>query len=203
MKDNIKKMLRSSIRKKMNALEMEYIRSSNEQILERLRKLTVYQSAEVVFCYVSVAREINTLPILQELWQRGSKVAVPLCLNSSGIMEGKLISSMEDLKKGYYGLLEPDINARTVEKRDIDLAIVPCLSCDSHCSRLGQGGGYYDRFLAGHSEDQSFPAVALCREKLLSEEIPTEKWDEKMDMVITEKTVYMRKQNSQNKGDGV
>ena len=48
--------------------------------------------------------------------------------------------------------------------------------------RLGQGGGYYDRYLAGF---QGF-TVALCRDALLRDEIPTQPHDVPVQLVVTE-----------------
>ena len=52
--------------------------------------------------------------------------------------------------------------------------------------RLGQGGGYYDRFLAAHPD---VSAVCLCRAELLQEKVPTEWNDMAVDIVITEKEI--------------
>ena len=62
----------------------------------------------------------------------------------------------------------------------------PCLSCDRQGNRLGQGGGYYDRFFARYHG----PAALLCREKLVSEEIPVEPHDKRFELIVTENAVY-------------
>ena len=44
---------------------------------------------------------------------------------------------------------EPVPEARLIRPEEIDLAVIPCLSCDGKGRRLGKGGGYYDRYLEG------------------------------------------------------
>ena len=65
---------------------------------------------------------------------------------------------------------------------DIDLAVIPCVTCDVDNNRLGYGKGYYDRFLA----NTNMKKVCLCMKKVLQEKIPVDKYDVKMDIVVTE-----------------
>ena len=75
---------------------------------------------------------------------------------------------------------------RSDEMREIDFAVIPCVSCDREGHRLGQGGGFYDRFLAAYRG----PAYLICRERLLRSEIPMEPHDAIIHWVVTEKTLY-------------
>ena len=176
-----KDMLRKSIRGKNKALSPEYTDSSDRMIADKLMGLTEYKTATTVFCFVSMPSEINTLPLLRDMWRRGVRTAVPLCTHP-GVMQARLITCMGDLDFGKYGILEPRSTSRRLEKEHIDFSIVPCLSCDSSGGRLGKGGGYYDRFL----KNRRFKAAALCREILLSKKLPLQEWDERVDMVVTE-----------------
>ena len=70
----------------------------------------------------------------------------------------------------------------------VDLSIIPCVSCDRLGHRLGQGTGFYDRFFAGNPEN----AAMLCRESLLRTIIPREPHDVVFPLVITEFGVYRK-----------
>ena len=128
-----------------------------------------YREAETVFCFVGTSREINTLPILQDLLTSGRTLCVPLCVGE-GRMELRKISSLSELAPGAYGIPEPPPDSPRVAPDAVDFAVLPCLSCDHAGRRLGQGGGYYDRFLSVYRGG----AVLLCREKLIRDEIPVE-----------------------------
>ena len=95
------------------------------------------------------------------------------------------ISGPEELAAGSFGIPEPARAAETARAEEIGLAFVPCLAASADGRRLGRGGGYYDRFLAG-----GCPTVCLCFEKMLSDGIPMEGTDAWMDMVLTEKGLY-------------
>lgn len=64
----------------------------------------------------------------------------------------------------------------------IDLIIVPALAVDHRGNRLGQGGGSYDRALAGISAWK----VALINDaELLSETLPIEEHDQSVNAAVT------------------
>ena len=69
---------------------------------------------------------------------------------------------------------------------DPDLTICPGLSFDEDKNRLGYGGGYYDRFL----KENSSIKVGLMISDFWSIKLPADKWDIKMDYIITEKEIY-------------
>lgn len=180
-----KKQLRKKIMLLSNSLEKDYKRRSSRSISERLMATVEYKEAGTIFCFVGMENEVDTRPILEDALARGKRVAVPLVIDK-GVMEAKQIRSWEELKVKSFGILEPSDAAQTVLPEEIDLAIVPCLSCSHKGARLGYGGGFYDRFM----QIQAFPKFCLCFEKLTSEEIPTGRFDLQMDALITEVGIF-------------
>ena len=153
--------------------------------MRHLLALPEYRNAQTVFCFVSVRREINTFPVLQDILSSGKTLCVPLCVDK-GIMEPRLVTDLSQLQTGRYGLLEPSCDAPLVDVDDIDFAILPCTTCNHAGQRLGKGGGYYDRFLSHYRGG----TVMLCREKLIREEIPVEPHDYPVPWVLTERGLY-------------
>ena len=92
---------------------------------------------------------------------------------------------MDELVPGMDGILEPKADCALVTPADIDFAVVPCLSFDRRGRRLGQGGGYYDRLLP----QLSCPTCLICRERLMSEAVPTEEHDRRCTLYVTERGV--------------
>ena len=177
-----KRLLRKTLREKRKMLSLETLSETDRLICENLIRHEAFQKARCIFCYIGVGEEIRTERILEAAWAAGKKVTVPRC-EPDGWMTARRISSFSEVKTGFYGLMEPDDSAPIITPEEIDLAVVPCLACDSQKKRIGQGGGYYDRFLPG----RSFVALALCRRDFLMDELPCDDFDESVDGVITEK----------------
>ncbi|MBR0399594.1 MAG: 5-formyltetrahydrofolate cyclo-ligase, partial [Mogibacterium sp.] len=103
-------------------------------------------------------------------------------------MEARYITGFDDLEPGAYGIPEPKESSEKADPSDIDIVILPCVTCDRSCNRLGHGAGYYDKFLSTVRGDCF--KMALCYEEIMSDGIPVESHDVPADAVITEKTVY-------------
>ena len=176
-----KKELRREIREAAEALDKEYCRMADQAILRWAAALPEYETAGTVFCFVGTSDEIDTVPMLQDALARGKKIGVPRCV-ARGIMEVCCLSSLDDLEKGSYGIMEPKEGTLLMRPEELELAIVPCLSCSSDGKRLGHGGGYYDRYL---EQTGAFRAV-LCRGRSIREDIPMDVHDKRMDAVISE-----------------
>ena len=183
-----KALLRRQLRRQVQALSAEYCRQADRAMGEYLFRWPAFEKAERIFCFVGRAGEIDTLPFLRRVLDRGGTLCVPLCVGP-GQMEARILRSLEDLGPGKYGILEPRPDrCPLADPGSLDLALIPCLSATRSGQRLGQGGGYYDRYLAG----KKIPALLLCREKMLSDTLPAESWDLSFEWLLTEKGFWHR-----------
>ena len=194
-----KKLLRKETLQRIATLEDAYMQSADRYIIQNLLSLEAYRAARTVFCFVGSTHEIQTVPFLEQVLADGKTLAVPLCIEKKGAaqtgtsfrhvqsMQAKQIRSLDELAKGHYGLLEPPAQAPTVLPSQIDLAVIPCLTCSHTGSRLGHGGGFYDTYF---SQNKAIPSVMICREQIICEEIPREAHDLIFDCVVTESGVY-------------
>ena len=72
---------------------------------------------------------------------------------AGGIMEFREVENLqtEEFALGAYGIYEPQHHHPTIKKVAIHTAFIPLLAFDLEGRRLGQGKGFYDRFLDGFS----------------------------------------------------
>lgn len=174
-----KKQLRARVRAQRRALPPEVLAADSRAITERLLALPEMEGAGSVFCYVSLHGEVETRPLIGTLLSQGREVLVPRC-RAGGEMDLVPISSLDDLTPGAYGILEPG-PALPAAGHLPDAAVIPALAFDRRGMRLGQGGGYYDRFLARFS---GF-AAGVCQEMFLLDALPAEEHDRPMTCVVT------------------
>ena len=179
-----KKRLRAQLRQKRRALDPEMLLRDSAAICSRLLELPELRRAWTVFCYVSCGGEVETHRLIGHLLKQGKTVLVPRC-GARGLMDCVPITSLADLRPGAYGILEPPSGAPAVPAASVDFAIVPAVACGRDGSRLGQGGGYYDRFL----QQTGCAFAALCTEAFLLPCVPCEAHDRNMKIIVTQQRV--------------
>ena len=106
---------------------------------------------------------------------------VPKCI-SKGVMIPVAITPDSVFESGYMGISEPKKYDLSLSVTEIDLSVIPCLTANGKGERLGHGAGFYDRFLSGVKTEK----MCLCFGKILSDDIPTDGYDIKMDYIVTE-----------------
>ena len=145
-----KSEIRQELRKQYAALSEREWGARSRDLMLRILNEPGYQSAKSVFCYVSIKKEPDTRALLQKILHDGKRLCVPRC-KPDGSMEAVPVNSLDDLQKGLFGIPEPPQEIAPVSSDEIDLMIVPALGADKEGYRLGQGKGYYDRYLKGRT----------------------------------------------------
>ena len=184
-----KRWWRSKIREAQRELSDAYMVDASGKITRKVMMLKEYRQAKTVMLYVNAGKEVFTRSLMDAASRAKKTVCLPLCYDTEQhLMDARLWNLEHKLVSGAYGIPEPAPVAPVVDPQDIDLVILPCMSCDDQCNRLGHGAGYYDRYLAQLRDDCKL--IALCYEDTMSIEIPTEPHDKKVDMVVTEENIY-------------
>lgn len=181
----IKKDLRKKMLSKALALPEVYKSDADARITQLLLGLPEYKDANTIFCFVGVEHEINTRPFLDQVLADGKRLAVPLCVGKA-VMEARRIFSLEELKRGYYGLYEPDKSSEIIPMDEVEFAVIPCLTADHKGNRLGHGGGFYDTLFNKYN---NVPAAIICRERMCGK-VPTEPFDHRFSITVTEDGVF-------------
>ena len=143
--------------------------------------------AKTIFIFISFKSEGETIYLIERLLNRGHTVCVPRLEGKD--MKAIEISSLDNLEETKYAL-EPK-TGKEVEIRDIDVILVPGIAFDRKGNRIGYGGGYYDKFMKEIRKDCK--KIALAYELQILDTIPVDKWDVKIDSLITEKDIYIFK----------
>jgi 5-formyltetrahydrofolate cyclo-ligase len=183
-----KQALRAWARACASSFSDAYNREAAGAICAHVRSLDAYRAAHVVFCFVGTAREPDTRPLLEAVLQDGKTLCVPRC-EAPGMMTARRVDCLEQLVRGAWGILEPSADAPVVLPEDIDLCVTPCLAADETKNRLGQGGGYYDRFLPRLKATAT--TALVCREPLVVPRLPLCAHDVPCTVLVTERRVLL------------
>jgi 5-formyltetrahydrofolate cyclo-ligase len=137
-------------------------------------------AARTVAAYVSMPSEPSTGGVLAGLAELGVRVLLPVLLPDRDLDW----AGAGDLVDGPAGLREPSGARLGVDAiRHADVVVCPGLGADRSGTRLGRGGGSYDRALA-----RTRPGalrVLLLRDEELVEALPADAHDAPVHVVVT------------------
>lgn len=180
----MKKQKRAELKRLREALENKELLS--EKITETFLSSELYKNADTLLLYYSVGSEASTNDIFTSALNDGKRVAFPLCTDTDGLMRFYYIIDESQLVSGMYGIKEPIKGCEEYHFSHSGVCIVPGLSFDREGYRIGYGKGYYDRFLSQFTGT----SIGLCFEALLSESLPKDAYDKKVNYLITDKKIY-------------
>lgn len=176
-----KAKLREEVRATVKKLSPQEKLASDKAMFEGLLALIEAEEVESLLLFRGEGDEPKTEGLIEELLAMGISVCLPRCLKNRQ-MEAREITKDSKYVKSAFGILEPDDACPVVDKNQLDLIVVPALCYDEKGYRLGQGGGYYDRYLKGYLGT----TVGFCREEVFQKALPIEKHDVPVEAVISE-----------------
>jgi 5-formyltetrahydrofolate cyclo-ligase len=150
--------------------------------------LPLVRAASIVAAYVSRPDEPATMPLLEHLAERGTRILLPV-LGSGLQRDWAWYTTSEDLQVRAPGR-PPEPGGPTLGIEALSWAeaiIAPALAVDTTGRRLGQGGGWYDRVLVHRSENASVIAMVYPEEvyDAQTRPLPLEDHDQCVDIAAT------------------
>lgn len=177
-----KRAARSRARQARDGVEQTERRSAAHELAFVLLELPELASAATILAYAALPNELDPMPAIWRLRKRGVRIAYPR-IEAPGVLGMHYVDHEMELVPGPFGLAQPSEHAAHAPHECIDAVIVPGVAFDVQGTRLGYGGGYYDRLLPMMRRECVRIGVAFDEQVL--EHIPTEDHDECVDLVVT------------------
>jgi 5-formyltetrahydrofolate cyclo-ligase len=175
--------------KKRARTEMGYLRADiynkieYERLLcEHITMLDEYKNADTILLYFPTKSEPDLTPLLQRAIDSGKSVALPISRPDDITLDFREVNAIEELRRGTYGIYEPNEDSQRAKIGKSTLCIVPALAVDREGYRLGYGKGYYDRFLSLFKGK----AVLPIHSSLVCERLPRLDTDIQIKIIVTE-----------------
>ncbi|GGZ51485.1 MULTISPECIES: 5-formyltetrahydrofolate cyclo-ligase [Streptomyces rochei group] len=185
-----KRTLRRDILTARNELTAADVREAAEALAARALAMPEVARAHAVAAYVSVGAEPGTLALLDALRARGVRVLLPALLPDNDLDWGEYAgeSSLTRVRHGgRMELCEPTGERLGPDAvTEADVVLLPGVAVDGRGTRLGRGGGSYDRVLARLERAGARPALlVLLYDAEVVERVPGEPHDLPVDAVVT------------------
>jgi len=140
--------------------------------------------AAAVAVYRAIGSEIDPQPLAMALAARGRVLCLPVVVARDSPLLFRRWSPGDALEADAAGCPAPLPLAEVIRP---DLILAPLLAFDARGGRLGQGGGFYDRTLAGlrgHPSPPGFIGVAFAGQEVAA--VPMASHDQRLDGVLIE-----------------
>ncbi len=171
------------MRGRRRTLDAATTAADGERLAANVRALPEVAPGAVVAAYVARPGEPSTQALLASWREERRTVLLPVvrpdldldwAVDDASRRPGEVVDTLEP----DGDRLGPDALQRAA------VVVVPALAVDGRGTRLGQGGGSYDRALARAADDAL--VVALLHDgELVGEDLPAEPHDRPVDVVVT------------------
>ena len=122
------------------------------------------------------------MSILEKLEKYNYPISLPK-IKKNNQMDFFHWSTKDPLQINKYGIPEPISN----EIKYPSILLVPIVAYDKNLNRIGYGGGFYDRYINKIKKRKNIITIGLAYSFQKVKKIPINKYDKKLDFIITEK----------------
>jgi 5-formyltetrahydrofolate cyclo-ligase len=184
-----KSVLRQTFLERRALIPPEARRDSAAKVCDLFFKNVSVPAGAVVAGYWPIRNELDDMPILRELLRRGCSCALPHVAEAGMPLEFHAWDETAPLTEGKYGIMEPAASLAVVP----GIILVPMAAFDKRGHRLGYGAGFYDRTLTQIRKSRAVFSIGLAYETQRYDELPADETDMMMDMIISDRDVYILK----------
>lgn len=187
-----RQQIRQQIRQRRRVLTPEQQTQFALQAADRMMAYTPVLLAQTVAVFLSFDGELDTRPLIDQLWRAGKRVYLPVLHPFS---PGNLLflhyHPSSDLVVNRLKIREPKLDVRDVLPLSrLDVLVTPLVAFDAAGQRLGMGGGFYDRTLQNWRRHRLQP-VGYAHDCQQVDALPTEQWDIPLPAVITPSKTWL------------
>ncbi len=180
-----KNSIRLAMIERRSLLSDVVVKSVALGIVDQVCALAEVSHASRIGIYAGYQKEVSTQEVFKKLRLGSREIFFPRVIVAEGKLEFVPIESEQQLVRGYLGILEPEPGLLAVKVNELDAVMVPGVAFDETGGRIGWGKGYYDKTLAGFSKTK----IGLAYDFQVVESIPAAKYDQRVDIIVTENKV--------------
>jgi len=185
-----KSRIRSQVREYRKLITEEELTEYDKGLLDEFKAALkadkefkkIYDNARVIAVYKAVGGELPCDALAAYMRSSGKKTLYPR-VQGDDMMFIEVKDPKKELQKGSFGIPEPDEKKSAFDGK-IDIVIMPGIAFDPEGNRLGQGKGYYDRWIASVPESDRPLLIGVCMEYQMMGLIPVNSSDIPSDMIL-------------------
>lgn len=173
--------------KRLRALAAEDGTDAARAVCARAAELLRAKPGEVVSGYWPIGTELDVIPLLRQFAVAGAVTALPVADAPGRPLRFLAWKPGDPVDAAWGGIMVPRPESEEVVP---SIVLVPMLAFDRDGYRLGYGGGFYDRTLAGLRARGRVLAVGVAFAGQEMEGLPRDRYDQRLDLLLTERFAW-------------
>lgn len=190
------KQLRRQLRQQRRATSVRQQRTAGKAVLQHVQQHALLVAQQKIGIYLNAFGEVDTAPLINWCFKQHKQVYLPKVRHFDQKLLWLRVSRRQWQNYRFHrhslGMQQPH-HQRGIAVRQLDVLIMPLLGFDKTGTRLGMGGGFYDRTLAGGGLHPFRLGIAYDFQQVCH--LPRNPWDQALDAVATPARLYHFKGN--------
>lgn len=175
--DEEKARIRKEIKRRRNEISSQKIEEIDSILPEFISAIdddelqSALKGAKRVALYRAVRGEVPVDGLAEALMARGIKCCFPRVEGGEMVFCDCTDLSDELFCVSSYGIKEPVASLKPVKPEDIDVVVMPAVAYNEEGTRLGMGGGFYDRYFGADNANKTY-LLGICYEFQICSDVP-------------------------------
>ncbi|MDX1655264.1 MAG: 5-formyltetrahydrofolate cyclo-ligase [Candidatus Competibacteraceae bacterium] len=186
--------LRRLIRTRRRELSPHQRQQAARELARRVASLQLFQHARHIAAYLAFDGEMDPAPLVERAWSMGKEVYLPVLMGHPARMVFAPFEPGTTFETNRFGIPEPRLaEERHLPAQRLDLVLTPLVAFTFDGTRMGMGGGFYDRtfaFLTNPEHLHKPRLLGLAYELQQVEGLVRQPWDVPLDGIATEAGLY-------------
>ncbi len=145
--------------------------------------MITFEPGTVISGFMPIRSEVDIRPLMAQLRDHGAQLCLPVVLDKETIVFRAFEREAPLIQTGF-GTTGPGPEANEL---DPEIMLVPLSAFDANGTRIGYGGGYYDRAIERlEARDKMPKLIGIAFDVQKVEKVPAEPHDVILDGILTE-----------------
>ncbi len=184
--------IRKNLRSKRRSLTSFEQKQAQLGVLHHLNTFPIFHSSKKIGLYLHAFGEVHTELLIALCFKKNKQVYLPMICSMNQKLVWVKISKDQYINRRFshhpLGMKEP-MASRAKHVASLDLLLMPLLACDQYGTRIGMGGGYYDRTLAT-AKHRPYRLGLAHQFQFIEHTLERQSWDQPLDALLTPQRVY-------------
>jgi 5-formyltetrahydrofolate cyclo-ligase len=186
-----KQALRKRLRRQRKLLDDQQRQTARRGLLQQAKKYAPLWRAKRLASFSAMPGELEPWPIEQAL---DAELYHPRITNTRLGRMHFFPLARSGVSKNAFGITEPNPTRCQIDPRHLDAVLVPLVAFQRDGSRLGQGGGFYDRAFAFRKQWNRLSRpllIGIAHHFQETSCLSSEPWDVPLDAIITDRELIV------------